>query len=79
MSAATCCPVVKCDDSACLQLTERESALCMAICSSPEPVSFSTLKSQLGYHQEVVSRILRRLMTHGAVEKLDGKYRRVGQ
>lgn len=75
----SCCPVANCDGPECLQLTERESAVCQAICGAEGPVSFSTLKSQLGYHQEVVSRILRRLMNHGAVEKADGKYRRVGQ
>ncbi|MDG6943015.1 MAG: hypothetical protein JRM94_02925 [Nitrososphaerota archaeon] len=51
----------------------------MAICSSPEPVAFSTLRQSLGYHQEVVSRILRRLMNHGAIEKVRGGYQRTGQ
>lgn len=51
----------------------------MTICASTEPVAFSTLKRTLGYHQEVVSRILKRLVNHGAVEKVRGKYRRAGQ
>jgi DNA-binding MarR family transcriptional regulator len=51
----------------------------MAICSSQEPVAFSTLKTALGYHQEVVSRILKRLMDHGAIEKTRGRYQRAGQ
>jgi predicted transcriptional regulator len=68
-----------CDGPDCLQLTEREAQVCMAICSSAEPVAFSALKSGLGYHQEVVSRILRRLMNYGAVEKFRGRYRRVSQ
>lgn len=68
-----------CGDSACLQLTEREEQVCMTICTSEEPVAFSTVKKTLGFHQEVVSRILRRLVNHGAVEKVGGKYRRVSQ
>ncbi len=77
--SATCCPVEMCGGPDCLQLTERESQVCMTICNSSEPVAFSTLKKTLGYHQEVVSRILRRLVNHGAVEKVRGKYRRVSQ
>jgi len=51
----------------------------MAICKSKEPVTFSALKNSLGYHQEVVSRILRRLVNHRAIEKVRGRYRRVSQ
>ena len=51
----------------------------MVICSSQEPIAFSALKTALGYHQEVVSRILKRLMNHGAIEKTDGRYQRAGQ
>jgi predicted transcriptional regulator len=68
-----------CGDPDCLQLTDREAQVCTEICSSPEPVAFSALKDKLGYHQEVVSRILRRLMNHGAIEKVSGRYRRVSQ
>ena len=68
-----------CESPECLQLTEREAQVCAAICASEEPVAFSTLRSSLGYHQEVVSRILRRLLNHGAIEKFRGKYRRAGQ
>lgn len=79
MSMSGCCSVTMCERSECLQLTERESQVCSAVCSSPEPVSFSAMKRSLGYHQEVLARILRRLVTHGAVEKVEGKYRRAGQ
>jgi len=75
----SCCPVAVCDSPDCLQLTEREAQICMAICSSEEPVAFSALKDRLGYHQEVVSRILKRLVNHGAIEKFRGKYRQVSQ
>jgi len=68
-----------CDSPDCLQLTEREAQVCIVICSSKEPVAFSALKDRLGYHQEVVSRILKRLVNHGAIEKFRGKYRQVSQ
>jgi predicted transcriptional regulator len=68
-----------CSSPDCLQLTERESQVCVAICASSDPVSFSTLKQTLGFHQEVVSRILRRLVNYRAIEKVKGKYRRVSQ
>ena len=43
-------------------------------------MGFSAVKRSVGLHQELVSRILRRLTTHGAIEKVHGKYRRrVGQ
>ena len=51
----------------------------MAICDSEDPVTFSALKTRLGYHQEVISRILRRLVNHGAIEKSRGRYHRVSQ
>jgi DNA-binding MarR family transcriptional regulator len=76
---SACCPVAMCDGPDCLQLTEREAQVCMAICSSDKPVAFSALRERLGYHQEVVSRILKRLANHGAIEKFRGKYRRVSQ
>ena len=69
-----CCPSGACDSSDCLQLTEREARVCATICNSPEPVTFSSLKTALGYHQEVVSRILKRLMHHGAISKAKGGY-----
>ena len=77
--SATCCPVEMCGEPDCLQLTERETQVCIAVCTSTEPVAFSTLKRSLGYHQEVVSRILRRLVNHGAIVKIRGKYERAGQ
>ena len=68
-----------CDSSECLQLTEREAKVCMTVCGSPEPVTFSALRETLGYHQEVVSRILKRLVNHGAIEKVNGGYREASQ
>ena len=77
--AESCCTVAMCDSPDCLQLTQREAQVCFTICSSEAPLAFSTVKNRLGYHQEVVSRILKRLVIYGAVEKFRGKYRRGGQ
>jgi len=71
----TCC-TNPCEGGDCLQLTEREMQVCETVCDSPEPLGFSAVKRSVGLHQELVSRILRRLTTHGAIEKVEGKYRR---
>jgi len=75
----SCCPVAMCESPDCLQLTEREAKVCSAICTSAEPMAFSAVRDRFGYHQEVVSRILKRLVNYGAIEKFRGKYRRVSQ
>ena len=77
--SASCCAVSMCSSPDCLQLTERETQVCAAICRSAAPLAFSTIKEAVGFHQEVVSRILRRLVNYRAIEKVKGKYRRVGQ
>ena len=79
MASPTCCPVVECVSPDCLQLTEREMSVCREVCTSSEPVAFSTIRGRLGYHQEVTSRILRRLTNYVAIERVEGKYRRVSQ
>ena len=61
-------------DGDCVQLTEREYTVCEAICSSELPVSFGKLKEATNFHQEIVSRVVRRLMLHGLVSKVEGKY-----
>ena len=68
-----CCPVAVCDGPDCLQLTEREAKVCLAICDSKDPVTFSALKAGLGCHQEVVSRILKRLVNHGENREVPGQ------
>lgn len=65
-----------CDGNDCLQLTQREMVVCETVCDSAEPLTFSTVKRTVGLHQELVSRILRRLTVYGAIEKVQGKYRR---
>ncbi len=77
--SVSCCPVALCASPDCLQLTERESQVCHAICGSSEPVTFSALKNKLGYHQEVISRILRRLVNYREIEKVSGRYRQASQ
>ena len=68
------CRAEDCLDEGCVQLTERESSVCNFICSSKGPVSFGELKQGTALHQEIVSRILRRLVTHGLVTKTDEGY-----
>jgi DNA-binding HxlR family transcriptional regulator len=68
------CSVVECADEDCLQLTVREEQVCEAVCSSEAPVRFSELARAVGFHQEIVSRILRRLVNHGCLEKVAGGY-----
>jgi DNA-binding HxlR family transcriptional regulator len=65
------------DRDRCIELTDRESSVCKAICFSPEPVSFSQLKRSTQLHQEILSRIVHRLLVHGVVKKeIDGRYRK---
>ncbi|HUI01180.1 MAG TPA: hypothetical protein VLU99_01450 [Nitrososphaerales archaeon] len=68
------CRAEDCLEDGCVQLTERESSVCDLICSSKEPVTFGRLKEGTALHQEIVSRILHRLMTHGLVAKTDDGY-----
>jgi predicted transcriptional regulator len=63
------CCTDDCLKADCVQLTERESSVCNIICSSREPVSFGRLKEATALHQEIVSRIVRRLLVHGLVTK----------
>jgi DNA-binding HxlR family transcriptional regulator len=37
-------------------------------------VGFNDVRRAVGLHQEIVSRILRRLVNHGAVRKEGGRY-----
>ncbi len=67
-----CCSM-PCDDD-CVQLTDRESSVCKVICESQEPISFSKIKERTDLHQEVVSRVVHRLVVHGLVEKTAGGY-----
>jgi len=69
--------VCACDDGIgceCVELTDRELSVCSTICASPEPISFTELKQSTNLHQEIVSRIVKRLTIHGLVTRADGKY-----
>lgn len=68
------CTLEECKDEDCVQLTEREFSVCSVICLSREPVPFAKLREKTQLHQEVVSRIVRRLAIHGLVEKTDSGY-----
>ena len=75
-----CCRPGGCDNEDCVQLTPREAQVCITLCRSAEPLSFTQLKEASGLHQEVLSRIVRRLTIHGVAAKVDGRYQgRCGQ
>lgn len=68
------CPSRDCAGE-CVDLTARESEVCRAICSSEAPISFTELKEWTNLHQEVVSRVVRRLSIYGLVRKTEhGRY-----
>lgn len=69
------CSSRDCDPSDCVELTNRELSICSVICGSVEPVSFTQLKETTALHQEIISRVLRRLAIHGLVTKVEGKYK----
>ncbi|MGI0080625.1 MAG: hypothetical protein ACRECH_13500, partial [Nitrososphaerales archaeon] len=61
-----------------VELTAREWQVCNTICANELPLSFSELKHASNLHQEVLSRILRRLTLHHVIHKAeDGKYHRL--
>ena len=74
MTSDACCVSSECSSPDCIQLTDRELAVCETVCMDNGPVSFSHVRRSTGLHQEIVSRILRRLVNHGAVKKENGKY-----
>jgi DNA-binding HxlR family transcriptional regulator len=79
MAMGCCCPG-GCGNVDCVQLTPREAQVCITLCKSAVPMSFTQLKESLGLHQEVLSRVVRRLTVHGLVAKVEGKYQgRCGQ
>ena len=49
------CCAGNCDLSECVELTDRESFVCKAICFSESSVSFSELKRATHVHQEILS------------------------
>jgi DNA-binding HxlR family transcriptional regulator len=73
MPVACCSEGCAGDD--CVQLTDREASVCVMLCASAEPMSFSQLRKELALHQEILSRIVRRLTVHGLVAKVGGRYR----
>jgi DNA-binding HxlR family transcriptional regulator len=71
---AMACIMDECERDDCVQLTDREASVCVTLCSSKEPLSFSELRLSSGLHQEILSRIVRRLTIYGLVAKVEGKY-----
>lgn len=63
-----------CSQSECLELTDREASVFKMICGSEKPVSFTLLKRYSNLHQELVSRIIKRLVRHSVVKKTNSGY-----
>lgn len=59
-----------------LNLNARDVKVCEIICNSGSPVGFNEIRRRTGIHQEVLSRILRRLVFSGNIEKVKSKYDR---
>src|SRR5579885_943922 len=68
-----CCVSSSIEDE-CVELTAREYTVLRIICDRREPLSFSSIKNKSNLHQEIVSRILKRLKVYGLLETHDGKY-----
>ena len=60
----------------CVELTDRESSVYNFICASQGPASFSQLLKSTALHQEILSRIVQRLVIYNVVKKEEGGYRR---
>lgn len=57
-------------------LDARDIMVCELICNSEQPIGFNYIKRETGLHQEILSRILKRLSFGGDIEKTETKYRR---
>lgn len=69
---STCCSVTgKAED--CVDLTDREYKICTLV-SNAKGITFGQLKHVANIHQEVLSRILRRLRYYGLIDKTNGAY-----
>ena len=55
-------------------LNSRDVLVCELICASSGPLGFNEIRRKTGIHQEVLSRILRRLRMSGNIEKVHSKY-----
>lgn len=57
-------------------LSSRDVEVCVLICSSIVPLGFNEIKRTTGFHQEILSRILKRLIFMGNVSKNGTRYER---
>ena len=60
----------------CVELTDRESSVYNFVCASQGPASFSRLMKSTALHQEILSRIVQRLVIYGVIKKEEGGYKR---
>ncbi|ASI14178.1 hypothetical protein Mia14_0899 [Candidatus Mancarchaeum acidiphilum] len=57
-----------------MELTGREKNVCGIICGS-ERIRFTDIKKRSGLHQEILSRILRRIKDSCDILRLEGGYK----
>jgi len=67
-----CCTSVS---GECVELTEKEYKVCCIVYRGLRSnIKFSELKKESSLHQEVLSRILHRLIVHELIKKTNGGY-----
>lgn len=57
-------------------LNERDINVCQIVCYSKIPMGFNEIRRQTAIHQEILSRILKRLQFRGYIKKIQSKYYR---
>ena len=72
MPTGCCCPQRIASNEDCVQLTPREAQVCITLCSLRSPCLSPSSRQTSGLHQEVLSRIVRRLTIHGLAAKVEG-------
>lgn len=55
-------------------LSDREAMVCRTICEASVPIGFNEIRRRTGLHQEIVSRILKRLLFMCKISRNDIKY-----
>ncbi len=67
---------VECSKDWKASLNERDINVCQIVCHSRTPMGFNEIRRQTAIHQEILSRILKRLQFRGYIEKIQAKYYR---
>lgn len=68
------CSSDSCEKDDCVRLKQRKFVVWGSICTSAGQISFSQLKHSAELHQEILSRIIRRLVVHSVVKRSECGY-----